>query len=72
MSHDHIRVTPIAGALGAEIDGVDLSRAIDDAVFAEIRRAWLDHLIVFFRGQALDDAALMAGDRPVGVGVEAA
>jgi taurine dioxygenase len=60
MPYKHIQVTPIAGALGAEIAGVNLSRAIGDDVFAEIHRAWLEHLVIFFRGQSLDDEALMA------------
>lgn len=63
MPYEHIRVTPVAGALGAEIAGVDLRGNIDDAVFAEVRRAWLEHLVIFFRGQSLDDAALMAFGR---------
>ena len=36
---DRISVSPIGGALGAEISGVDISRPIDGATFAEIRRA---------------------------------
>jgi taurine dioxygenase len=50
-----ITVTPIAGALGAEIAGVDLSVDLDDEVIAEIRSAWLAHLVVFFRGQPISD-----------------
>ncbi len=49
-----IRVSPIAGALGAEIDGVDLAGDLDPLVVAEIRTAWLDHLVIFFRDQVLD------------------
>ncbi len=48
-----IDVTPIAGALGAEINGVDLAADLADDVVAEIRRAWLAHLVVFFRDQSL-------------------
>src|SRR6185503_20363561 len=58
-----ISVSPIAGALGAEISGVDVSRPIDDATFAEIRRAWNENLVIFFRGQSLDDDALVAFGR---------
>src|SRR3546814_311960 len=35
----HIGVHPIAGSLGAEIDGVDLSQELDDEVLGEIRSA---------------------------------
>ena len=40
-------VRPIAGALGAEIAGVDLSEELDDDTIAAIRAAWLDHLVIF-------------------------
>jgi taurine dioxygenase len=50
-----ITVTPIAGALGAEIGGVNLSADLDDDVIAEIRSAWLTHLVVFFRDQPISD-----------------
>ncbi len=45
-----IAVKPIAGALGAEISGVDL-RDVDDATFDDIHEAWLEHQVVFFRDQ---------------------
>ncbi|MBL4720429.1 MAG: TauD/TfdA family dioxygenase, partial [Alphaproteobacteria bacterium] len=49
----HITVTPIAGALGAEIGGVNVADELDDAVIAEIRQALLDNLVIFFRDQDL-------------------
>ena len=55
-----IEVSPIAGALGAEIAGVDLSQPLPEEVIAEIRQAWLDHLVVFFRGQKLTPAQQLA------------
>jgi taurine dioxygenase len=51
MVFRRIEVTPISGALGAEIGGVDLSRPLDDDVFAEVHRAFLDNLVIFFRDQ---------------------
>jgi len=48
-----ITVRPLAGALGAEINGIELSPSLPDAVIAEIRRIWLEHSVVFFRGQSL-------------------
>ena len=53
-------VRPISAALGAEIRGVDLSHGVDDATFAAIRVAWHAHLVLLFRGQRLDDAALVS------------
>jgi len=48
-----IEVVPLGPALGAEIRGVDLTRPIDDRTKAAIYRAWLDNLIILFRGQEL-------------------
>jgi taurine dioxygenase len=55
-----MEIAPIAGALGAEISGVDLAAELDAATVAAIRRALLDHLVVFFRGQALTPGQLVA------------
>ena len=52
-TYEHIEVRPLTGALGAEISGVDL-RNVSDEAFDEIRRASVDHLVVFFRDQQFD------------------
>lgn len=52
MRNTRIEVAPVAGALGAEIHGVDLA-TLDDATFAEIRQAFHDHSVIFFRDQAI-------------------
>lgn len=52
-TYRRISVRPIAGALGAEIDGPDLSRPLDAETVVEIRRAFLAHLVIFFRAQRL-------------------
>ena len=51
-SYRRIEVKPIAGALGAEIGGVDLA-TLGDETFKEIEAAWLEHLVVFFRNQTI-------------------
>ena len=43
---------PIAGALGAEITGVDLSH-LEKETISFIRKAFLEHLVIFFRDQRL-------------------
>ncbi len=63
-------VTPVAGALGAEIGGVDLAVTPSDDLTAAIRRALLDHLVVFFRGQDLTPAQLLAFAASMGTPVE--
>jgi taurine dioxygenase len=52
--HVPIEVRPITGSLGAEIHGVDLGADLDAATVAAIRRALLDHCVVFFRDQQFD------------------
>ena len=53
----HIEVRPIAGALGAEVRGVNIAQPLPDAVIAEIRQAWLDHLVIFLPNQKLSPQA---------------
>jgi alpha-ketoglutarate-dependent taurine dioxygenase len=51
-THEHeIQVRPVAGYIGAEIGGVDLSRPLGDAAIAAIRGALLRHKVIFFRAQ---------------------
>ena len=54
--YERISIQPLSGTFGAEIEGVDLSVQLDDATFDEVRRAWLEHKIVFFRDQSLTPA----------------
>ena len=60
-----IAVEPVAGALGAEIRGVDLND-LDDATFAEIHAAFLRYHVVFFRDQALTPESHKAFGRRFG------
>lgn len=53
MSYKTIEVKPIAGALGAEVEGVDLSQDLTNEQFDDIHQAFLDHLVIFFRDQKL-------------------
>ena len=56
----HIEVRPVAGALGAVVRGVDIARPLEDEVVAEIRQAFLDHLVVFIRDQKLTPQVQLA------------
>ena len=53
MRNTRLDIRPIAGALGAEICGVDLADELPDGTIADIRRALLDNLVIFFRDQDL-------------------
>ena len=69
MSHA-LAVHPVAGALGAEITGVDLSQELSGETLAAIRRAWLEHLVIFFRDQPLPPARFLAFARRFGEPIE--
>jgi taurine dioxygenase len=55
-----ITVRRIAGALGAEVEGVDLSKPLHASLAEELRRAWLENLVLFFRDQPLTCAQYLA------------
>ncbi|GAN77197.1 TauD/TfdA dioxygenase family protein [Acidisphaera rubrifaciens] len=68
---DALTVRPIAGAIGAEIDGLDLARGLPDAAArAALRAAWLRHQVIVLRDQHLDPAAFLAFARTLGEPVE--
>ncbi|UUX51038.1 TauD/TfdA family dioxygenase [Nisaea acidiphila] len=46
-------IRPLAGALGAEIHGLDISQNLDGASVAALRQALLDHLVIFLPAQEL-------------------
>jgi taurine dioxygenase len=62
-------VQRIAGALGAEITGVELS-SLGESEVKDIRAAWLEHLVVFFRDQRLSAAEFMAFAKRIGRPIE--
>lgn len=47
-------VTRLAGNIGAQISGIDTGAGVTDEEVAQIRRALLDHKVVFLRDQSLD------------------
>jgi taurine dioxygenase len=63
-AHGEPVIVPTGGGLGADIRGVDLRRPGD--AFAAVHRAWLDNLVLRFRGQSLTDAELIAFSRRFG------
>lgn len=58
-NYERISVKPIGGVLGAEIEGANLAR-LDDATFDEIRRAFADHSVIFFKDQDLTPSDIEA------------
>ena len=53
MNYTLIDVKPISGAIGAEIYGVDLKKHIEENQFEEIRTAFGQFGVIFFRDQNL-------------------
>ena len=53
-SSRRIEVRPIAGSIGAEIHNADISGDLEEPTVAEIRKALLDHCVIFFRNQKLE------------------
>ena len=56
---DTLAITPLSPTFGAEIAGIDLSRALSEAARAEILSAWRQHLVLIFRGQTLSPDNLL-------------
>lgn len=54
MGYETITVKPLAGALGAEIGGVDLRRPLGNRQRSEIHDAFLAHCAIYIRDQELD------------------
>ncbi len=70
MKANTLDIRPLSGALGAEILGIDLAQDLSDAAVAAIRAAWLEHGVVFFRGQTLDPQQFLAAARRFGEPIE--
>lgn len=52
-AYQWIRARKITGALGAEVEGVDLSTDFDEEIMAELRAALREYLVLFFHDQHL-------------------
>jgi alpha-ketoglutarate-dependent 2,4-dichlorophenoxyacetate dioxygenase len=61
-----IDVTRLGPTFFARVTGVVLSAPLDEETFAAIHRAFLEHGVLFFPGQHLDDAAQEAFSRRFG------
>ena len=51
-----LTIIPISPALGAQVDGLDLSQPLDDANRDAIEQALLEHQVLFFRSQPITPA----------------
>jgi taurine dioxygenase len=60
----------VAGALGAEIHGVDLAAGLTESLAARVRQVLLDHQVIFFRDQQLTPAQFLRFAQAMGQPVE--
>lgn len=65
-----LEVKRIAGALGAEIHGVDLSAGLTESTAAAIRQAFLEHQVIFFRDQDLGPEQFLRFAQAMGEPIE--
>ena len=65
-----MKIQKVAGALGAEIHGVDLRQPLSSSLAQEIRQVLLDNLVIFFRDQDLSPAQFMQFAQAMGEPVE--
>ncbi|MBT3553262.1 MAG: taurine dioxygenase [Rhodospirillaceae bacterium] len=63
--YSKIQVTPYASALGAVIGGVDLA-SVDDDTYLEVRRALMEHQVIFFEDQHMTPEQHLAFGRRFG------
>ncbi len=61
-----MKIIPSGAALGAEVQGVDLSAPLDAAVAEKIKAAWDEHLVLVFHDQEMSDPDLLAFSRHFG------
>ena len=61
-----LTVKRLGNVIGAELLGLDLSRPLSDATVAEVRRAWLDNLVLVIRGQDITPAQHVAFSERLG------
>lgn len=66
MGYTRIRVEPLSPALGAVVNGVELAEPLDESTVAEIRQAFLSHLVIFFREQSLTPEQFLRFARTMG------
>ena len=59
-------LTPVHQTFVAEVGGIDLSRRLDGATVADLRKAFADNSILVFHGQTLDDDEHVAFSRHFG------
>ena len=55
-----LKITPLTGSVGAQVEGVTLSKPLSDAQFKELHAAFLEHCVLVFRDQPLQPSGQLA------------
>ncbi len=66
QTQTRLQVRPLSPALGAEVRGVDMSKPVDAATFAELHEAWMQHLVIVLPQQHVSDEQHVAFTRSFG------
>ncbi len=53
MHYQLINIEPVTPRIGAVVRGIDLTRSLSEEAFKELHDAWMKHLVLFFRDQAM-------------------
>jgi taurine dioxygenase len=64
------QVKRLAGALGAEIHGIDLAAGLTESLAAQVRQVFLEHQVIFFRDQALTPEQFLRFAQSMGQPIE--
>lgn len=54
-THATLKFHPVTPVIGAEVTGVDLREELDASTVASLRKALLEHKVLFFRDQPIND-----------------
>jgi taurine dioxygenase len=65
-----MKIKKIAGALGAEITDVDLTKPLSSSLVADIRAAYLEHQVVFLKEQDLSAEQFLRFSQYLGTPIE--
>jgi taurine dioxygenase len=66
VGHSFFEVERVSATLGGRVHGLDLRRRLPDEVFAELQQALLEHQVLFFHDQPLDEGQHIALARRFG------
>ena len=54
MANETMRVTPVTPHVGADVDGISLSKPLSNREVEDLHQALVEHQVLFFRDQPLD------------------